>query len=262
MRNLIESWPEIARRVQSSASVALFLDFDGTLSPIVAQPHEAALERGTRAALLRLSANPRVNTYIISGRRWADLRARVAVPGFRYLGVHGWDSDGKHKIAPELLQRIGEARSGLAARLNGTKSVQVEDKGVSFALHYRGASESAVQKARMAIYQTMAEYGDALRVMEGDRVWEVLPWEIRGKGHQARKHWQRLGPGVLPFYVGNDDTDEPAFRALASGVTVRVGRAHGSRARYTLRSPVEVRRLLERLEEAVRGRAIRRSNSL
>lgn len=172
MRNLLASWPEAARRIRSAASVALFLDFDGTLSPIVAQPHEAALERGARSALLRLSGNPRLKGYVITGRGWADVRARVAVPGFRYLGVHGWDSDGNHSVGAELMQRIAEARSGLAKRLNGTASLLVEDKGVSFALHYRGAADLAVQKARAAIHQTLADYGDSLRVMEGERVWK------------------------------------------------------------------------------------------
>jgi trehalose-phosphatase len=252
MLNLLESWPEIARRIRSSGSVALFLDFDGTLSPIVAQSHEAALERGTRAALLRLSGNPRVKGFVISGRGWADLRTRVAVPGFRYLGVHGWDSDGKHNIDPERLQRVAEARSDLAERLNGTESLHLEDKVVSFALHYRGAAHRAIEKARAALHQTMVRYGELLRVMEGERVWEVLPWEIRGKGYEARKQWQRLGAGVLPIYVGNDDTDEPAFQALAAGVTARVGRAQASLAHYGLRNPAEVRRFLEKLEEEMR----------
>lgn len=253
MRNLLESWPEVAGRIRSARSVAVFLDFDGTLSPIVAQSHEAALERGTRMALLRLAGNPRVKAYIISGRRWADVRARVGIPGFRYLGVHGWDPDGRRSVAPDVLQCIAKARSGLAQRLNGTECVQLEDKGVSFALHYRGAGERTVNKARAALYQTLADYGETLRVMEGERVWEVLPWEIRGKGYEARKHWHRLGTDVLPFYLGNDDTDEPAFQALATGVTARVGRAQGSHARYLLRNPAEVRRCLEKLEQEIRS---------
>jgi trehalose-phosphatase len=168
--------------------------------------------------------------------------------------VHGWDSDGSQSIAPERLERIAAARAGLANRLNGAESLHLEDKIVSFALHYRGAASRAVQKARAALYQMLAEHGELLRVMEGERVWEVLPWEIRGKGYEARKQWQRLGAGVLPLYVGNDDTDEPAFQALASGVTVRVGRSQASRARYSLRNPAEVRQFLERLEEEMRWR--------
>src|ERR1700722_13484661 len=208
MLHLLENWPEVARRVRLAGSVALFLDFDGTLSPIVALPEDAFLERGTRSTLLRLAGNPRVRGYIISGRRRADLRTRIAVPGLRYLGVQGWDTDGNNSVDPELFERIKQAQSGLAARLNGTLNglghVQLEDKGVSFALHYRGAGERTIQKARALLHETLAEYGEKLRVIEGDRVWEVLPWEVRGKGYAARKHWLRWGTGVLPVYVGND----------------------------------------------------------
>jgi trehalose 6-phosphate phosphatase len=249
MLHTLEHWPEIARRVRVAGSVALFMDFDGTLSPIVAQPEDALLERGTRVALLRLAGNPRVKAYVISGRRRTDLQARIAVPGLRYLGVQGWDTAGNNPAVPELLERIAKARDGLAARLNGTEYIQLEDKGVSFALHYRGAGDQIVRKVRALLREMLADYGETLRVLEGDRVWEVLPWEVRGKGYAARKHWQRWGSGVLPVYLGNDATDEAAFRTLARGVTVRVGPAQRSRAHYRLRNPSEVRRFLEMLED-------------
>jgi len=259
MPRLLESWPEIAKRVRLARRVALFLDFDGTLSPITDRQEDALLERGTRAVLSRLAGNPRVSAYVISGRWWADIRARVAVPGVRYLGIQGWDVDGQNAAAPELLQKIAEVSSRLAARLNGTAGVRIENKGVSFALHYRGAGDCAIRQAGALLHEILADYGETLRVMEGDRAWEVLPREIRGKGYAARKEWQRWGTGVLPVYLGNDGTDEAAFQALASGVTARVGRAHPSRARYRLRNPAEVRRFLELLEEEMRWQGRRGS---
>src|SRR5271165_1475971 len=117
--HLLESWSEVAQRLRSSRSVALFLDFDGTLSPITGQPKDAFLERGTRPVLSRLAGNPRVRVFVISGRRRADLHARVAVPGIHYLGVHGWDT-GENSSSPELTRLAAEARRGLAFRLNGT----------------------------------------------------------------------------------------------------------------------------------------------
>jgi trehalose-phosphatase len=229
--------------------VALFLDFDGTLSPITGRPEDAFLERGTRAVLLRLAANPRVKMCVISGRRRADLHARVAVPGIDYLGLHGWETDGD-SFSPELIQVVAKARVGLALRLNGTQGVQIEDKGASFALHYRGARDPIIGRARALLEESL---GESLRVLEGDRVWEVVPREVRGKGYAARKQWRRWGMSALPVYVGNDATDEAAFQALAGGVTVRVGQPRRSRAHYRVRNPSEVRRFLEMLEEEIGG---------
>ncbi len=260
MPHLLESWSEVAPRLRSSKSVVLFLDFDGTLSPIVGQAEDAYLERGTRTVLSRLAGNARVRVCVISGRRRADLHARIAVPGIDYLGVHGWET-GDHRFSPELLQLVSEARLGLALRLNGTHGIYLEDKGACFALHYRGARERVIAKARALLQETLADRGEALRVMEGDRVWEVLPREVRGKGFAARKRWMQWGMGALPVYLGNDATDEAAFQVLASGVTACVGPMRRTRARYRLRNPAEVRRFLKMLEEEMRWQEHPVSNS-
>jgi trehalose-phosphatase len=251
VQSLLGSWTEIALRVHQARWVALFLDFDGTLAPITAQPQDAFPARGSRGVLLRLSEIPRVSVCVISGRRRADVLARVGVPGVQYLGVHGWDT-GEHDVSAELLQFVAEARNELAARLNGAAGVLIEDKGVSFALHHRGADETTVATARELLDEMLARHSGTFRAIHGDRVWEVLPREVRGKGHAALRQWRRWGIDALPIYLGNDATDEPAFQALACGVTARVGWTRHSRARYWLRDPSEVRRFLEALEAQMR----------
>src|ERR1700733_5042320 len=94
MRSLLEDWSAVAGRLREAGSIALFLDFDGTLAGLKDDPGEVVLNRAARAALMRLARNPAVRVCIISGRRLADLRPRVGVPGIVYLGVHGGDTAG------------------------------------------------------------------------------------------------------------------------------------------------------------------------
>jgi trehalose 6-phosphate phosphatase len=254
MRSLLEDWPAVAERVRAASSIALFLDFDGTLAPIVEDPGAVVMRSSVRLALMRLAGNRGVRVCVISGRRLADVRARVGVPGVHYLGVHGGDAPGV--VLPRAIERsLAEARSELASRLNGHGAgIQIEDKSLAFAVHHRRAGAVEAAHARQILDQVVEKFTGTLRIVSGDRVWEVLPREIRGKGYTVRRLWQLRSPGALPVYIGNDGTDETAFGALSSGLTARVGAARQTRARYFLRNPAEVARFLEQLEqEKMRG---------
>ena len=255
MRSLFDDWEQIARRLREAALVALFLDFDGTLAPIVSDPKEATIDRGARAALLRLSRNRRIRTWIISGRRLADVRRLVGVSGLRYLGIHGGDAE--RGAIPEAVQRIvAEAKCKLAAQLNGARGIRLEDKAIAFAVHYRGAGYGEVKKARSLVDEMVAGSQGTLRAMQGDKVWEILPRQIRGKGHTVRTEWHAHAAGALPVYIGNDRTDEGAFAVLSNGITARVGPAGFSHAKYALRNCGEVARFLERLDQQLLEKAV------
>jgi len=254
MRSLLEDWAAVAGRLREAGSIALFLDFDGTLAELKDDPREVALNRAARAALMRLAENPAVRACIISGRRLADLRTMVGVPGIQCLGVHGGETPGA-KFPPDVARTVAEARREVASRLNGSVSlngsgaVRIEDKGMAFSVHHRRAQATEVSHAREILGQVVEQFGGALWIVPGDRVWEVLPREIRGKGYAARRLLRLQPAGAMPIYIGNDDTDEAAFSVLAAGLTARVGPVRKTRARYFLRNPTEVARFLEKLEE-------------
>jgi trehalose-phosphatase len=249
MQSLLEDWRKVAQRLREADSIALFLDFDGTLVPLEDDPGAVVLKSAVRLALMRLARKPGVRVCIISGRRLDDLRARMGVTGVRYLGVHGGDAP-EAVIPPRVMRIVAEARGEMASRLNGYGTrIQIEDKGVAFAVHYRRAGASETGHARGILDQVVKRFAGALRVVPGDCVWEVLPREIRGKGHAARRQWRVWAAGALPIYIGNDGTDEAAFGALAQGLTARVGAVRRTRARYFLRNPAEVAMFLEKLEE-------------
>ncbi|HEY2017327.1 MAG TPA: trehalose-phosphatase, partial [Bryobacteraceae bacterium] len=124
--------------------------------------------------------------------------------------------------------------------------IRLEDKGPVFSVHFRGAADGLIARAREAVADSLDGVG-ALRTILGMKVWEILPRDIGDKG-SAVQHQLHLLPGdVLPIYAGDDRTDEPAFAALPQGLTIRVGRRALTHARYQLRNPAEMRIFLERL---------------
>jgi trehalose 6-phosphate phosphatase len=241
----------VAERLRNAKFVALFLDFDGTLAPLRRRPQLVWLGEAARRLLRRLSRHPHLRLYIISGRTLADLRERARVPGVRYLGLHGWERDAAESpamAAPKFLRR---AKRVLAKHLNDLPGIRIEDKGFSLAVHYREAGRGAVRRARSIVRETLKPLDAHLRVLEGKKVWEVLPREVEGKGAAVRALLAELPKGTLPVCIGDDTTDESAFAVLRRGITVRVGASQRTKARFFLRNPTEVMSFLQSVEAEI-----------
>jgi trehalose 6-phosphate phosphatase len=247
-RHLFQCWNRIAVRLKSARRVALFLDFDGTLVPFRSRPKDVRLDPGTRRILSRLAGSRRVRIWIISGRRHADVRRRAGIAGARYLGLHGWERGGRRGFPGHARVRIEAARQLLSAGLASFPNIWIEDKGLCLVIHYRRASKSEVQRARPLVRAILKAFDYDLRLMDGNKIWEVLSRHVKGKGEAVRGILAGLSGSPLAFYVGDDTTDEAAFAALPRGVTIRVGKPRATRARFYLRNPEEVRRFLEKLE--------------
>ena len=216
------------------------LDYDGTLAPIVRRPERAALRLGTRGLLRRLAVlYPCV---VISGRSRRDLLRRLRGLGLAGLiGNHGGEPSPRGRA---LRARVKRWRTTLEARLGALTGVTIEDKGLSLAIHYRGARRA--DATRTAIRAAGARLVGA-RLVGGKHVVNVVPAEAPHKGAALEAVRLRLGCDCS-LYVGDDETDEDAFAvAGAARIGVRVGRKQGSRARYYLRGQVQVDALLELL---------------
>jgi len=146
-------------------------------------------------------------------------------------------------------RQIERARVAELRRLRGLPGVWVEDKKAGFAVHFRAASSTVTRHARKTFLIALRPYLSHVRVIRGEKTWEVLPSSVSGKGEAAKKLLARLPRFTLPIYVGDDTTDEEAFVELGEGITVRVGRSNRTRANFWLRNPNEILRFLQKLEE-------------
>jgi len=248
MRRLFDCWDQIAQRVRSAGSIALFLDFDGTLTRIRPTPGEVHLSPPMRLAMSRLAANGRTQVWVISGRKRSDVRERTGLTRVQYLGIHGWERRLETPLDPHIVRELDHARRSLESSIGTLRGVWIEDKGPALAIHYREASEVESSLARAATHEVVARLNGNFRLLNGKKVWEILPREVGDKGSAVRRELNRLHRCSLPVYIGDDCTDERAFAALRDGVTVRVGPHSLTHAQFHLRDPAGVLRFLEQLE--------------
>ena len=250
MRHLLADWPDIALRLHDAPMIALFLDFDGTLAELRPRPEEVVLEAATRRCLQVLARSKRFRVWIISGRRRADLRDRVAVPGLGYLGLHGWEKSARSLLADDTRRLLARAGTRVASRLGVIPGIRVEDKEHAIAIHYREAARPDACLACEIVHASLRQWRSRLRIQHGKAVWEIIPREMGDKGTAVRHELACLPSGALPLYIGDDEVDEPAFRAAGEGITVQVGRKARTYARYLLTNVTQVRQFLLKLSRA------------
>lgn len=239
----------------------IFLDYDGTLSPIVERPQDAVLTEAMRACVARLARTCPVA--VVSGRDLSDVRSRVGVEGIAYAGSHGFDvldADGESLDpgdATRFLPMLDRAERELAARLSRVDGMRLERKRFSLAVHYRQVPADSVDAVRAQVERVLREVG-GLRCSHGKKVLDLQPDIDWHKGRALTWLLQEFsgsapGPAVIPFYIGDDTTDEDAFRAVQRGgvgVAVRDD-DRPTAARYRVRDPDEVQELLEALAEGL-----------
>lgn len=244
---------------------AVFLDYDGTLTPIVDRPEDALLPEETRRALERLAATHPVA--ILSGRDLADVRAMVGLEGIAYAGSHGFDivrPDGStDQRGREYLPDLDVAERELERRLGLVPGARVERKRFAVAVHFRQVDEERVPEVESAVVETAAA-NPRLRRTGGKKVYELRPNVDWDKGKALLWLLETLGlagEGVVPVYVGDDETDEDAFRAIAVtglGVVVRgEGDDRPTEADFALRDTREARAFLELLTAAAEAEGVR-----
>jgi trehalose 6-phosphate phosphatase len=257
----LESLREIGERIRGKR-VAVFLDYDGTLTPIVDRPERAILSDEMRETIRRL-ANA-CTVAIVSGRDRADVQKLVAIDDLFYAGSHGFDIAGpagrrmEHEEAARFAPVFDRAAGELHERIDGIDGALVERKKFAIAIHYRLAAEADVATIERAVDEVASAHRE-LRKTGGKKIFELRPRLDWHKG-KAILWLQRAlgvdGGDVASFYLGDDVTDEDAFATLrdrGTGILV-AAEPQATRARYRLRDTDEVRVFLERLAAETEAR--------
>ncbi|XP_066902989.1 uncharacterized protein [Halyomorpha halys] len=246
--------------LQGKKQLALLLDFDGTLAPLVQRPELAELPAETKEILLRLSQNPRIQISIVSGRHVKSVMEKVGIKNITYAGNHGMEiiqSDGSHFMFPMPLE-YQEKASQLVKDLQEQvvkEGAWVENKGLTLTLHYRETPfewrAEIVSKARTLIESAGFIASHAHKALEAK---PPINWN---KG-RACIYILRTAFGLNwsdrlnVIYVGDDTTDEDAMRALkgmAISFRITLGLSVKTAADHRLQTTDCVVTLLKWVEE-------------
>ncbi len=250
------------QRQLTKKNIPVFLDYDGTLTPIVDRPEDAVIPPATLAALESLAEVTVVG--IISGRDLADVMDMVGTEMIWFSGSHGFDvrsPDGSRQEfeeGAEALPALDAADKTLATALSGIEGAWVERKRFAIAVHHRATPEHLIGDIESEVAAAADEH-EALRMTGGKKIFELRPaidWD-KGKAVQWLMDAAGLDPDeTLPVFIGDDVTDEDGFTqvrntgvGIVAGTEDRITAAHDR-----LDNPEAVRVWLEDLTERLAER--------
>ncbi|XP_020236993.1 probable trehalose-phosphate phosphatase 3 [Cajanus cajan] len=264
--------------IAEEKEIVVFLDYDGTLSPIVDDPDKAYMSDAMRAAVREVAYC--FPTAIVSGRCKDKVYEFVKLRNVYYAGSHGMDistplgsskcEDQKHQIkafdekgndvvhfhpAKEFLPTIQEIIKVLKENTARIEGSMIEDNMFCVTVHYRRVkNDEDVGVLREMVESIMKAY-PSFHISRGRKVMEIRPNVNWDKGRALRYLLESLRfdnfNNVLPMYLGDDRTDEDAFkviRHIGRGFPIIVSSvAKETEASYSLRDPTDVLTFLIRL---------------
>jgi len=252
---------QVISRIAAESCLFLFLDYDGTLTPIASGPSKAKLGGLVRQLLRELKTARGVKVAIVSGRSLANLKQYVRIPGLIYAGNHGFEVQGHgisyvHPAALALEHSFRRMTRQLKKALVSFRGILIEHKTFSISVHYRHVRlPDRIQAAKKILLEKLKSLRHTPVVLaDGKKVWEIRPTAEWHKGETVSWLLRRVGlmekKDYFPVYVGDDVTDEDAFRAIRKkgvGIKVISGKKGSSRARYFVRSTTEAVRFLRKI---------------
>jgi trehalose 6-phosphate phosphatase len=238
---------------------AVFLDYDGTLTPIVDRPEDAVISQGMRDAVRALAT--RCTVCVVSGRDRPVVQQLMGVEDLVVAGSHGfdiWSPDAgtlEHEASGGFDALLARVTNRVRDEAGAIEGALIEPKMASVAVHYRLVSESARPRIKALVDRLLAEHPDQLKVTPGKMVYEIQPKLDWDKGKAVLHLLDVLDldrEDIVAMYLGDDITDEHAFEALkGTGIGIFVGDPDDpevacrlTAADYVLNSIEEVKRFL------------------
>ncbi|OEL26729.1 putative trehalose-phosphate phosphatase 8 [Dichanthelium oligosanthes] len=243
--------------------IVMFMDYDGTLSPIVTDPDMAFMTAEMRAAVRDVAKQ--FPTAIVTGRCIEKVCSFVGLSDLYYAGSHGMDIKGPSskedttvllQPAREFLPVIDKAFRALEERTRNTPGARVENNKFCLSVHFRCVDEKSWSPLAEQVKAVLRDFPE-LKLTEGRKVLEIRPSIMWDKGKAVEFLLRSLGfddddgSDVLPVYIGDDRTDEDAFKVLkkrGQGLGILVSKCpKETDASYSLQDPTEVMEFLIRL---------------
>ncbi|MGQ9469178.1 MAG: trehalose-phosphatase [Nitrososphaerales archaeon] len=252
MKYVFDCWPEIEALIKPYRRVYVLTDYDGTLTPIVDHPDQAILNVNVRDILKSFVKDRRFILAIVTGRKLKEIIHLVGIQGTYYIGNHGLEIKGPsltfiHPTAKKLSPTISEICKNMKAEFEPIDGVIIEDKGMTASIHYRMAPKKMIEDIKKAVKSIIRSYED-FEIRHGKMVVEIRPKVSWDKGDAALWLVQKLGSDGFPVYIGDDETDEDAFKKINRGLTILVSnKKKHSNAKYYLKSTKDVHKFLYRL---------------
>jgi trehalose 6-phosphate phosphatase len=246
------------RGFAGGATPYLLLDYDGTLAPFRVDRFKAQPWAGVREILGRIQRQGKSRIAVVTGRPAAEIAPLIGLDmPLEVWGLHGAERlypDGRRELetaAPAVRQTLEKLRGHLKRDSLGGL---FEDKANAVVMHWRGASPhkaKLIEKRARQLFEPLAQM-DGLGLLEFEAGLELRVG--RDKGGAVEAILAEAAPDAPVAYLGDDLTDEAAFRAVnaagSRGLSVLVRRERReSAAEVWLRPPAELRDFLERWVE-------------
>lgn len=250
------NWNKIKKRIKKAENILLFLDYDGTLAPFRADPLKASALPQIEKSLECLQASNNYYLSFVSGRKLSQLKKMLALEEVNYAGSHGLEIDLSFKkgiIYPEqeneIYQLSRKKYQQVKEKYSDVEEIKIEDKGFGLALHF--TSEEKLKEVELKLKSIFKD--SAYQLLAGRKILELRPrgWD-KGKTvdfitAEINKYYQLKNR--LRIYIGDDSTDEDAFKVLQKGITVYVQNEDdlNTEAEYYLKNPQDTAELLKKI---------------
>ena len=258
MPHLLNIWPVVSGQLANSPRVLLIFDYDGTLTPLVADQEIARLPDRVRRCLAELAYKERFIIGVVSGRELAALEGLVAIPGLIYIGNHGLEMRGLgidfvHPEASGSIELMTKVAGSLEKELKRFPKLMVHDKKLAVSVSFGNTLDSYTDEIGRAVTAALDPYISAgkIKIIRGRKVFEVSPNIDWGKSEVIKKIHEGCGDNPRVMFFGDDRDDESGFAAVQemNGIAVCIGPPRqDTKALHQLESPAEVAQVLELLE--------------